>query len=101
MTMKTNDLWIECYSDSSWVINGDHLSKEQAQEIANKEDPDMIVEDVKHVWTRLQYMSDEEIEDDFPMVIPEKRPRWWMLYEQTTRPKGITRKATICDISFL
>lgn len=99
--MTTNDLRIECYSDCSWVINGAHLNKEQAQEIANKEDPDMVVEEVQHVWTRLEYMSDEEMESECPMVVPEKRQRWWVLYEQTNRPRGITRKATMCTISFL
>jgi hypothetical protein len=101
LTTMMNELRIECYSDCSWVIGGVHLTKEQAQDIANKEDPNMVVDHVKRVWERLEYMSDEEIEDESPMVIPEKRPRWWVLYEYTTRPAGITRKATVCDISFL
>lgn len=87
-------LEITYFSDCSMVIMGDHVSKEIAKELMDKEDPDNHVEDVEHCWVRYEWMSDEDIEAEFTAEV-ERRPRWWVLYEQLKRPKGITRKATV------
>ena len=81
------------FSDGTWVIIGEHVSKEKAQELVNKED-DLIVEEVRHFWVRHEFISeDEALENDYEWT-EKGRPRWWRLCEQTQRPKGVTRKAT-------
>lgn len=87
------DIKLFSFSDSSWVIIGDHVSKEDAQKLATEEDPCLIVESVQHCWVRYEFIADgESIFDDFE---PSERPRWWVLHESQSRPKGVVRKATV------
>jgi len=82
------------FSDGTWVIIGEHVSKEKAQELASKAD-DLIVDEIRHFWIRHEFIpEDEALENDYEWT-EKGHPRWWRLYEQTRRPKGITRKATV------
>ena len=88
------DLEATQFSDGTWVVIGDHVTKERAQELMSKED-DMIVENVQHLWVRHEFITeDEALENDYEWT-EKGRPRWWRLCEQTKRPKGVTRKATV------
>lgn len=56
---------------------------------------DLIVEEIKQFWVRHEFIpEDEALENDYEWA-EKGRPRWWRLYEQTKRPKGVTRKATV------
>lgn len=82
------------FSDGTWVIIGDHVSKEKAQELVSRED-DLTVEEIRHFWLRYEFIpEDEALENDYEWT-EKGHPRWWRLYEQIKRPKGVTRKATV------
>ena len=84
------NLELSLFSEGEWVIIGDHLSLEDARDIAKKEDPEhsLSFTEVKRYWVRYEFTEADECEE-YGIL------HWWRLHETTKRPKGITKKATM------
>jgi hypothetical protein len=78
------------FSDSNWVIIGYHLPFNEAIQIIEKEDPELVPQftDVDHWWVRYEF-ADADEREDFGIT------SWWRLRETTERPKGIVKPATV------
>lgn len=94
------------FTEGVYVIVGDHLSLEEAQKQfgdAYEEEVDadfddnapVMINSVKHWWIRYEYLGPDNCPDDYDD--PEPGDAMWMLREQTKRPKGVVRKATVIN----
>jgi hypothetical protein len=93
---------LQRFTDGLYVIVGSHLTIEEARAQFGKEydsevDNDTLTEidSVKHWWVRYEYIGEDNCPDDYDD--PEPGTRLWMLKEQTKRPKGVVRKATVIN----
>lgn len=100
VTMKKPELIR--FTDDVYVIVGAHLTAEEAQEQFGKEydeeiDLDEIatIDTVKHWWVRYEFIGENNCPDDYEDW--EYGDKLWMLKEQTVRPKGVVRKATVIN----
>jgi hypothetical protein len=59
------------------------------------EDEPVTIDSVKHWWVRYEYIGPDNCPDDYDD--PEPGDTMWMLKEQTKRPKGVVRKATVIN----
>lgn len=90
------------FTDGVYVIVGDHLSLGEAQrqfgmeydEEVDEDEP-VTIDSVKHWWVRYEYIGPDNCPDDYDD--PEPGDTMWMLKEQTKRPKGVVRKATVIN----
>ena len=90
------------FTDGVYVIVGAHLTLEEAQKQFGKEYDEEIDADypatidyIRHWWVRYEYVGPDNCPDDYDD--PEPGDRLWMLKEQTKRPKGVVRKATVIN----
>jgi hypothetical protein len=90
------------FTDGIYVIIGDHFPLEEAQRQFGKEydeeideDEPVTIDSVKHWWVRYEYLGELNCPDDYDDFEPGER--MWMLKEQTKRPKGVVRKATVIN----
>ena len=93
------------FSDGLYVIVGDHLTLEEAQKQFGEEygdedydydnDKVRIIESVKHWWVRYEYLGEFNCPDAYDDYEPGDA--LWILREQTERPKGVVRKATVIN----
>jgi hypothetical protein len=88
-------------SEDYYVIIGAHLTLKEVQEQFGKEYDEEVCDDefspinsIKHCWMRYEYIGEYNCPDDFE---PEPGDALWMLKEQTERPKGVVRKATVIN----
>lgn len=82
-------------NDGTIVIAGVHLTAEEAEEkygaaFREKFGREDKIDWVSHAWLRFETVGEERADDDL-----EWNWKVWFLYEQTTRPKGVTRAATV------
>lgn len=96
------------FTDGVYVIVGAHLTLEEAREQFGKEYDEEIddyddinkkrvftqIDTVKHWWIRYEYIGEYNCPDDWD---PEPGDAMWLLREQTKRPKGVVRKATVIN----
>jgi hypothetical protein len=87
--------------DFPFVIVGAHLTLDEARarfgEDYNAEigaDEIATINAVKHCWVRYEIIGEGNCPDDYE---PEPGLRLWMLHEQTRRPGGVVRKATVVN----
>jgi hypothetical protein len=92
------------FTDGIYVIVGDHLTLEEAQNQFGREYDEEIDEDepvtidtVKHWWIRYEYIGPDNCPDDYDDLNLEPGDALWMLMTQTKRPKGVVRKATVIN----
>lgn len=90
------------FTDGIYVIDGDHLILEEAQRQFGEEYSDEIdsdepvtIDSVKHWWVRYEFIGPDNCPDDYDD--PEPGDAMWILREQTKRPKGVVRKATVIN----
>ena len=93
------------FTDGIYVIVGDHLTLEEAQKQFGEEysdedydyDNDKVktIESVKHWWVRYEYLGPDNCPDAFDDYDPGDA--LWILREQTKRPRGVVRKATVIN----
>jgi hypothetical protein len=92
------------FTDGIYVIVGDHLTLEDAQKQFGEEyeeevdadfDEPVMINSVKHWWIRYEYLGELNCPDDYDDFEPGDA--LWMLKEQTKRPKGVVRKATVIN----
>lgn len=90
------------FTDGLYVIVGDHLSLEEAQKQFGKqydeeidEDEPVTIDSVKHWWVRWEFLGEMNCPDDYDDYEPGEA--MWILREQTKRPKGVVRKATVIN----
>lgn len=90
------------FTDGIYVIVGEHLTLEEAQrqfgeeydEEVDENEP-VTIDSVKHWWVRWEYIGPDNCPDDYDD--PEPGDAMWILKEQTKRPKGVVRKATVIN----
>jgi hypothetical protein len=90
------------FTGGLYLIVGDHLSLEEAQkqfgeeyDEAIDEDEPVTIDSVKHWWVRYEYLGEWNCPDEYDDF--ELGEAMWLLYEQTKRPKGVVRKATVIN----
>lgn len=90
------------FTDGLYVIVGDHLSLEEAQKQFGKqydeeidEDEPVTIDSVKHWWVRYEFLGEWNCPDEYDDYEPGDA--MWILREQTKRPKGVVRKATVIN----
>jgi len=97
------------FTDGCYVIVGAHLTLEEAKDQFGKEYDEEVddfddklklpitstIDYINHWWVRYEYIGESNCPDDFDD--PEPGDRMWMLKEQTSRPKGVVRKATVIN----
>ena len=96
------------YTDGIYVIEGAHLTLEEAKKLFEKEYDEVVdaydfdkdceiisgINKVTHCWIRYEFVGEFNCPDDFDF---EPGDAIWLLYTTKNRPKGVTRKATIIN----
>jgi len=71
------------------------FGEEYEEEVDADFDEPVMINSVKHWWIRYEYLGELNCPDDYDDFEPGDA--LWMLKEQTKRPKGVVRKATVIN----